>query len=229
MNTTENNSELLNLETAHSTFKAKSLESFKNLELESGQYLVRKIARKGKDGEKEAESIGVVITAVDAEGFIKSLESDVILEAATDWLNSLRGEVAKGLISKAGDEIGINALSVDAVADYLLAQAVSEGRVSAEKVKNWFASQVESMLSDAFAAKLGTQWTETTARQTLNCYRDSFASLTKTKITLSNEAKDKLKKVMTLKDGLIDSGIGKYVWNKLNEEVKEETIEMLGL
>lgn len=222
--------EILNLETAHATFAVKPLAAFKDVELEAGQYLVRRIV-KSKKGESSEESLsqGCIIEAIDGEGFLQALENNSVLQGAIDWLNTQRGEVAKKLMEQGAKELSRTELSIEAVAKMLEEVEVSEGRVSKDKITAWFAGSIESMLDKAFSEKLGTQWTEQVKTQTLNCYRDSFATLAKRDCPLSEEAKGKLVKVIELAGGADSSSLAKYCYGKLTEKKEEKTIEMLGL
>lgn len=184
--------EMLNLATVTDSFAVKPLAEFKSVELESNQYLVRKI-EKGTG----LDSKGVIITAIDAETVVKYLESDAVLSGAVDWLQSVIGEVCKKKIGEGARVITTGDYSLTETESYLQEKAISEGRVSKEKIAAWFNSAMFNVLKSAFKAKM-PELSEDKLLETIAAYKNAFGLLAKRELALEPQVQQNLTKALEL-------------------------------
>jgi hypothetical protein len=200
-------------------FAVQSLADFKNVELSTDQFLVRKIEKgTGK------ESKGVVIPKMPQEVFITALDNETIFNAAYDWFLSAVEDTCKARIATGATTIIPADYSLESVAEYLQAQAIREGRISKEKIEQWFNSSVLSVLQAAFKEKV-PGISDEKLTHTCNAYRDSFKLLAKRDVVLPANVRTNLEKAISLlpeSDQMVQ-----YCKNKISAEVKE--LEMLEL
>ena len=190
-----------------------------NFEPAEGQMLARKIEKgTGKD------SLAVVIEKPEQEQFILALENNTILQGAYDWYLQQVEAVCKAKMVESGN-ITEGDYSIDAVAAYLDSQAISEGRISKERIAQWFNSDVAPVLQAAFKAKLGDSLTDEKLGHITNAYRDNFKSLAKREIVLADAVKVNLNKALDL---LPESSLRQYCSAKVNAAV-EKVIDLEAL
>lgn len=212
--------ETINTATVFGSFAVKKLEEFKSLELESRQYLVRKI-EKGTG----LDSKGVVIEGYNEETAINSLCNPVIAGAFVEWFNAQAGECCKARIAQGATVIVKTDYDVESIAAMLEAKEVSEGRVSKEKIAAWFASSVSPVLHAAFREKLGAAANNDVILASLAMYQKVFVQFAKKEASWTNEVIAKVEKALSL---LPDSTMKAYCEKKL-PDFAEKSADMLGL
>ena len=211
----------LNTATAISkAFPVRKLEEVSKIELEEGQYLVRKIEKgTGK------ESKGVIIPAMGQESFLIALENDAVLQAACNWYQEQIGEVCKKLIAEGASTIVASDYAIETVVAYLQEQEVKEGRVSKEKIGVWFENSLTAKLCSALKAKYGESLSNEKVLEMKELYKAGFQTLAKRDLDMAQEKKANLLKLL---EQAPDCGMKSYCEGKL-KQAQEKTIEMLGL
>lgn len=205
----------INTATMIESYPVKKLEEFKGVSLEAGQFLARKIEKgTGKD------STGVIIPAVTQSQFVMALEDDSILGAAVEWYQSQVENAVKARIAVGATTIILEDMSISAVSAYLDQVAVSEGRVSKEKIAAWFDSTVAANLSAALVAKFGEAMTPEKLQQNLKSYRDVFSLLAKKEYSFNEKQVINLNKCLDL---LPDSNMKNYCSKKIAEFAPKES------
>lgn len=190
----------------------RKLAEFKTVELQDGQMLARKIEKgTGKD------SLGVVIVKPEQEQFILALENESVLQGAYNWYLQQVEQVCKAKMVNSGN-ITESDYNIANIASYLDSQAISEGRISKERIAQWFNSDVAPVLQAAFKAKLGESLTEEKLQHITNAYRDNFKSLAKREIVLADAVKVNLNKALELLTA--DSSLKQYCHSKVNAAVQ---------
>lgn len=219
LNTSE--MQVLNTATALSdAFPVRKLEEISKIELEEGQYLVRKI-EKGTG----LESKGCIIPAAGQEAFMIALENDAVLQAASNWFQGVIGEVCKKKIAEGAQVLVASDWSMEEITSYLQEQEVKEGRVSKEKLGTWFENALAAKLCSALKAKYGASISNEKVLEMKELYKAGFQMLAKREIDIAADKKQNLMKVLELAP---DCGMKTYCESKL-KQAQEKTIEMLGL
>ena len=185
--------ELLNLATVVNSFPVQLLEKVAKVELESGQYLVRKI-EKGTG----LASKGAIIAALSQEQCVAYLETDSIFAGYQDWLQGIVAEVCKKRIAAGATTLVPEDYSLAALDSYLQEQAINAGRVSKEKIAAWFDAAAASPLKSAFKAKLGASISDAKIAEVVASYRNGFTLLAKKEVTLEESVSTNLKKALEL-------------------------------
>lgn len=207
------------MEAINTVGMVRKLAEFKNLELNDSQMLARKIEKgTGKD------SLGVVIVKPEQDQFVLALDNESILQGAYNWYLQQVEAVCKAKMIESNTIVESD-YSIVEVAAYLDSQAVTEGRVSKERIAQWFNSDVAPILQAAFKAKLGESLTEEKLTHITNAYRDNFKSLAKREIVLAEAVKTNLNKAIDL---LPVSTLSQYCKAKVNAAV-EKVIDLEAL
>lgn len=202
------------------SFAVYPLAHFKNVEIEEGQQLCRKIEKgTGK------ESRGVIIPKATQEQFLEAMNNDTILGALYEHYLSLREEVTKAAMGETGALISTADFSDTRIAEYLQAQEISEGRISKARIEAWFNAEVSPVLYKAFATKLGEALTNDKAQLLLANYKAAFTMFAKREVQVSDMVYENLDKALAI---LPDSGIKSYCISKL-PSMKEKTLDDWGL
>ena len=209
----------INTLTSGAAFSVRKLEELSKLELETGQYLVRKIEKgTGK------ESKGVVIPAASSEDMLVAMENDTLLGFLTGQYQELIASVCKGKIAEGTSYITANDYSLAELVAFVQAEDAREGRISKARLESWFDQSVAGVLIAAFRAKLGVGVSNDKLLELSAVYKAQFATLAKRELTVGAEVKAKLEKVLEL---VPDSPMVQYCRVKMATEAK--TVEMLGL
>ena len=213
--------EAINTMTAISnSFPVRKLEEVSKVELEAGQFLVRKIEKgTGK------ESKGVIIPATNAEELITALDNDTILEAAVAWWQEQIGEVCKKAIAAGANVIVPSDYSMESIIAHLQEEEVKEGRVSKEKIGVWFENSLAAKLCYALKEKYGESISNEKVLEMKEIYKAGFQMLAKRDLDI---AEDKKANLLKLLDQAPECGMKSYCKGKL-VEAKQKTVEMLGL
>lgn len=212
--------ETINTATSMSNaYPVKNLSDFAKMELESNQYLVRKIEKgTGK------ESKGVIIPAVEGEDFILALDNEVVLQNAIAWYQEQIATCCKNRINAGASVIVPSDYNLAQVVEMLSEQEISEGRVSKEKIAVWFSNALESPLARAFKEKLGESASNDKILEIVGIYKESFKLLAKREFSLATDKRENMRKALEL---ATDCSMKTYCLQKLQQEQK--TVEMLGL
>lgn len=206
-----------------SCFPVKTLADFKGVELEQGQYLVRKI-EKGTG----LESKGVVIPEATGEEFISALDSEIVLAGAIRWYQEQRAELVKVAIAGGASSIVASDYSDAALVEYLQAQEVKEGRISKERLASWFDSNLSPVLFRAVAEKF-PELAEDKRCEVVGAYRGIMMQLAKRELTLAEDVIAKMKKAFSLLPATLSQNpIVAYCAGKLDSSAPK-VADMLGL
>lgn len=211
----------LNTATLFASYAVKPLAEVSKIELEEGQYLVRKIERK-----TDKDSTGVVIPASGKEALIVALDHNVILEAAAEWYQGVIGEVVKAKIDSGATVIVESDYSLENVVEYLQAQEVKEGRISKERLASWFDQNASAKLRRALVEKFPTA-SEDKIAEAVGVYKVTTQALAKKELSLTEEVIGKMKSMFSML-ALDGNNVVQYCLRKL-EESKPKTADMLGL
>lgn len=208
------------LTSGFTSFPVRKLSEFKELELSSDQFLVRKIEKNtGKD------SSGSVIPALSSEAFISLLDSDKILSHLHSCAQSLIEEVCKKKISSGATSLCLDDFSREELEKFLDEVEISQGRISKEKIASWFATEVAPIFSSALKAKF-PEIQDSAIVQTCKLYSIQFSAFAKREHSFSKEVSQKIEKVLEI---IPDSGMKKFCEKKLVEFSVEKVAEMYGL
>lgn len=214
--------QVLNTATALSdAFPVRKLAEVSKVELEEGQYLVRKIERK-----TDKDSTGVIIPASGKEALIVALDHNVILDAAAEWYQGVIGEVVKSKIDAGATVIVESDYSLENVVEYLQAQEVKEGRISKERLASWFDQNVQAKLRRALVEKFPTAADEKIT-EAVGVYRVTTQALAKKELSLTEEVVGKMKSMFSMLQ-MEGNNVVQYCLRKL-EDSKPKTADMLGL
>lgn len=216
-----NNSATLNTATLFAYYAVKPLAEVSKVELEEGQYLVRKIERK-----TDKDSTGVIIPAAGKEALIVALDNETILTAAAEWYQGIIGEVVKGKIDAGATLIVESDYSLENVVEYLQAQEVKEGRISKERLAFWFDQNAAAKLRRALVEKFPTA-SEDKISEAVGVYKVTTQALAKKELSLTDEVISKMKSMFAML-ALDGNNIVQYCLRKL-EESKPKTADMLGI
>jgi hypothetical protein len=220
METTETINTLTSISAA---FPVKLLAEFKSVELEQGQYLVRKIEKgTGK------ESKGVVIPEATGEEFLIALENEQILSGAIRWYQETRAEVCKTLIAAGASSIVAGDYADSEIVSYLQAQEVTEGRISKERLASWFDANLSPVLFRAVGEKF-PELDSDKKTEVVGAYRGIMVQLAKKDLSLAEDVIAKMKKAFSLlPETLSANPIVRYCEEKL-AGATPKVADMLGL
>lgn len=209
------------MEATYTVGLVRKLAEFKTVEPAEGQMLARKIEKgSGKD------SLGVVIAKPGQEIFVAALENGTVLQAAYEWYLDQVQDACKLRMVEAGAEVLPEDYGISAIAAMLEVAAIREGRISKERIEQWFNSDVAPVLQAAFKAKLGESLTDEKMKHITNAYRDNFKLLAKRELVLADQAKENLGKVLGLME---NSGIKDYCIAKLAEKPKIPDVGLVAI
>lgn len=182
----------------------KPLATFRNKDADAGERIAR-IVQKGKDeAGNDRQSYGVEVAEITFQQVSAWLTtSSKLQDAVVDYVQGLqdaciRTRITAGRMEISADDVGLAAIEVH------LDSTVSEsGRISEDKIKAWFAADLQDMLTVAFADKLGISDSPTDAEskkleQIVSSYRDSMAKLAGRKTVLSGTVRQNLEKALSL-------------------------------
>lgn len=195
-------------------FPVCKLAEFKGVDIVEGQYLVRKIEKgTGKN------SLGVIIPSLTAEQFVQALENETVFNAARNWLQEMQGEMLKSKMVE-GENLYKSHLALSELVEFLNAEEVKQGRISKERIAQWFDASVAETLKRAFTEKLGNIENDKML-EILKTYKAQFMNLAKREIILPEQVKVNLNKALNL---LNDSAMKEYCLMKIAsmEEKKED-------
>lgn len=213
--------DLNTLTSLSSAYAVKTLAEFKGVELESGQYLVRKI-EKGTG----LESKGCVVPKISPESVIVALENDVILENVIEWYQEQVAEVAKAQIAAGARVLTDADMTLEKVVEYLSAKAVSEGRISKERLASWFDYNMASVLTRALNEKFANLPQDKIAEQVAH-YKGVVVQLAKKDLSLPEVVIANCKKAFALLD-MGGNNIVQYCLSKL-DGAAPKTADMMAL
>jgi len=215
--------DLNTLTSLSSSFAVKTLAEFKGVELEAGQYLVRKI-EKGTG----LESKGVVIPKISPESVIVALENDVILENVIDWYQEQVAECVKAQIAAGVKAITQSDMTMERVVEYLSAKAVSEGRISKERLASWFDYNMATVLTRALSEKFADLPADKIAEQ-VSHYKSVVTQLAKKELSLPEVVIANTRKAFALLgDKMAENNIVQYCLGKL-DMASPKTADMMAL
>lgn len=203
------------------TFVVKTLAAFKNEKIEEDQFLCRKI-EKGTG----LESKGVVIPKLQNEvamGLL--LQSKVLEQAVTEYLQSVQEECIKVRIAAGKESICIADFNLAAMESYLQEREVSEGRINKERISAWFKAEAQESIYRAFKEKLGDALDNDRANTLLKMYHDAFTCFTKKDYSFSEVAYKNVEKALEV---IPDSPIKAFCAKKL-PEMKQKSADDWGL
>lgn len=211
----------MSLATVSNSFPVRKLSEFKDVKLEEGEFLVRKIE---KDSGKE--STGAIIPLVSQEEFTLALENDVILGAAYEWYLKQVENTCKARIQNGATMLVPDDFSIPAVAANIQLAEVREGRITKAMILAWFNSVMGEKLHRAFREKLGDAISNEKMVETLKQYRDAFVNLGKQKHYIEPQVCANLNKALEL---VQDNPLVMELKKRIVEYGKEVTPDMMGL
>lgn len=214
------------------SYSVRPLVNFKNVLVNGDEYLCRRIVKKGSQETESTtqESKGVLIKKLSRETeFFDYLEQPAIQEAAYNWLLGQVEELVKEQIGQGKEIIYKDSLSAANLNAYLQEkaekEAISGGRVSKEKIVEWYKAEVAPCLVKAFEAKLGAPLDSSKVKVLTEMYEKVFSKFSARNSYLPKPAWDTCEKVLEV---LGDSHMKQYCLGKL-PEMKEPTMDEFGL
>jgi hypothetical protein len=196
-----------------------------------GQTMLRMIRHSIKDKEgkiiEARESMAALVPAAlqqltDADCLaLKAWILPRIVEPA--MIGICNDAIDKGALSIASEQ-----LELPAIVEWLKAQAETAGRLSGEKIKQWYSDEVAPLFSVALAEKLGFNAAELSEgqakriEQSLAQYRDSFAQMASAKVCFDEKKEQSLRKVLALADA--DNPISVTLGARLDKMAEERRV-----
>lgn len=193
----------------------------------SGQRLAVCRFKTGKSGAKAIASQCCSVPMVQLE----AQDYEVLSGHIAQWFAGVQDDIIRELVIAGKDAVESDQISVDAVSQYLRAQAAGD-RLNGEQIKYWFDGELLDVLTVAFADKLGvgdspSEADTTKISQMCNVYRDSFAAMAGGRTVFDASKRAKLEKALSLAD--CTDGIGARLAAKLQSMKEVSVEEMLGL
>lgn len=181
----------------------------------------------GKDGSKRES----VCASVPQIGTLTPEQLELLTPHIREWLCSVQDEIGRELVLADADHVTTEQISPEAISAYL-SQVAAGSRMTGESIVAWFTSELQDVLTVAFADKLGVGDTPTdeqvkTLERMCNVYRDKFASMAGGRTSFDPSTIGKLQRALELTD--TTDGIGKRLSDKLDAMTKVSVEEMLGL
>ena len=168
-------------------------------EADSGYRLSRHVAKKGKDGKYSglAESLAVFLPVIcDVSPF--ETEFPALNAAMQDAFDTCVDKYVRSHL-EAGKTVIYNAdLSLGAIDSFLASRPEGLGKLSGDKIREWFVESLESQLQEVITEKLGASVSDDKVRQTLNSYRDIFARLAEKSPSFEPKIHENLQKAIAL-------------------------------
>lgn len=201
------------------SFVVKPLSEFKNVELESDQFLARKIEKNNGKVSK-----GVIIPALTQEQLIVMMDNETILEACRNYMQSVVEEVVKIRMDTHG-LIYLDDMSQECVVNWLQEQEVKNDRVSKAKIEQWFDTDVSPKIH-ARMCELYPDLPNDKMLETLKLYKTQFAYLAKREYMFAPQVQDKIKAAITLVD---DCSMKEWAMHKLEQLCNNAQDTMIAL
>lgn len=206
-------------DTTFNSFVVKSLSQFKNVELADGEFLARKIEKgTGK------ESKGVIIPSLTQEQVIEMMDNDIILNEIVSHLQSVQEECCKKRMD-GNDLVYVSDFSLEAMVEHLQEQNIKEGRISKERIIQWFSTQVSPKIH-ARMNELYPELSNDKMVETLKLYQNQFQHLAKREYYFAPEVSTKIQNALNLID---DSSMKEWAAKKLTEMSKNAKEDMMAL
>jgi hypothetical protein len=209
----------------------KTLDGMKGFIPEPGAR-VAKIIQKGSnpDGTKRI-SFAMEAVEITLPEVLEWIAADsAIADAVVTYVQDLQDKCIRTRIEAGKGQVHTSDYDMNAVRTFL-ATSPTEGRLSEDKIRAWFAVEVADTLMVAFADKLGISDTPTESEtkkleQIVAQYRDNMAKLAGRKTVLPGVVRTNLEKALALVD--TDSSIKERLQDKLAEMADAEG-QMMGL
>lgn len=206
------------------TYQIESLKTLAKKDLGETQRLARIIAKGGKVGTVETESLGCIVPILSRNTIEVIMHNDAAFEFVRNAVygvqdSLIRKAVEQGKLCVFDSQIDIEAI-VSAMND------VNESvRFSKESIKKWFDANLRQSLSEAIGKKLGASVASDKITKLVDGYLVQFQTLAGRNVSMDSKVKAQLLRALDFLPEEHDSETGAELVRRLNDA--QEATEML--